>query len=68
MAKKGHLLEVNLSCPSELRDAHSDLPLAPEHITITPQMLSEYNSVDYMFCGQIYSFRIYVTNQDIYYT
>jgi len=36
---------------SELHDAHSDLPLAPEHIAISPQM-SEYNSADQSFRGQ----------------
>jgi len=30
--KRGFLLEVDLSYSPELHEAHSDLPLAPEHI------------------------------------
>ena len=50
--EKGFLLVVDLSYPPQLHEAHSDLPLAPEHITVTPQMLSEYNSADNTIRGQ----------------
>jgi len=50
--EKVFLLEVDLSYHPKLHDAHSDLPVAPEHITVTPQMLSEYNSADDTFRGQ----------------
>jgi len=39
------LLEVHLSYPPELQEAHSNL-------SVTPQMLSEYNSADNTFRGQ----------------
>ena len=35
-----------------INDAHSNLPLAREHITVIPHMLSEYNSGDQSFHGQ----------------
>ena len=41
-----------MSYPSELHDVHSNLPLAPEYITIRPPMLSEYNSADDMLHKQ----------------
>ena len=38
----GYFLEVDLEYPPELHDLHSDYPLAPEKIEITPEMLSSY--------------------------
>jgi len=39
-AEIGYALEVDLDCPDRLHDMHNDYPLAPEHIEITPEMLS----------------------------
>lgn len=41
-ADMGYFLEVDLDYPSELHDHHSDYPLAPEKMLITPEMLSPY--------------------------
>ena len=38
----GHIVECNLKYPSELRDLHSDYPMAPEHLTVSPDMLSDF--------------------------
>ena len=40
---KGYVLEVDLEYPSHLHDAHNDYPLAVEHLTVTKDMLSDYN-------------------------
>ena len=41
---KGYVLEVDLEYPDHLHDRHNDYPLAVEHLTVTRDMLSEYNA------------------------
>ena len=47
----GYVLEVDLEYPDHLHDVHNDYPLAPEHMTVTKNMLSDYNR-DSLFVGQ----------------
>ena len=51
----GHILEVDLEYPKELHDLHNEYPYCPEHLKITPDMLSNYSknvaSVNRMKCG-----------------
>jgi len=49
----GYILEVDLQYPVDLHDSHSDLPLAPEHLKVTPDMLSDYSNSDKNFRGQV---------------
>ena len=41
---KRYVLEVDLEYPDHLHDRHNDYPLAVEHLTVTRDMLSEYNA------------------------
>ena len=40
---KGLILEVDLEYPPELHGLHNDYPLAPEKVTVKPEMLSDYS-------------------------
>ena len=40
---KGLILEVHLEYPPELHGLHNDYPLAPEKMTVKPEMLSDYS-------------------------
>ena len=40
----GFIVDCDLDYPSHLHDAHSDYPLAPEHLTVSPEMLSPFVS------------------------
>ena len=41
-AKEGYILEVDLEYPVDVHDQHADYTLAPEHLKVTPDMLSPY--------------------------
>ena len=42
-SEMGYILEVDLEYPAQLHNDHSDYPLAPESMTVTPDMLSPYS-------------------------
>jgi len=42
-----------LCYPDELHDSNSDLPLAPKHLKVMPDMLSDYSNTEWSFCGQV---------------
>ena len=43
VADRGYVLEVDLSYPSNLHEQHRDFPLAPHHLDIDYDMLSDYS-------------------------
>ena len=43
----GYIVECDLKYPSELHDLHSDYPMAPEHLTVSPDMLSDFCTIRY---------------------
>ena len=38
----GYILEVDLKYPKELHELHNDYPIAPEKLTVTNDILSNY--------------------------
>jgi len=38
----GYIVECNLQYPSKLHDLHSDYPMALEHLTVSPDVLSNF--------------------------
>ena len=38
----GYIVECHLTYPPNLHDAHSDYPMAPEHLTVASEMLSPF--------------------------
>ncbi len=43
----GYILEVDLEYPKELHDLHSDYPLAPENMSVSADMVSEFSKSIY---------------------
>jgi len=38
----GYIIECDLTYPDHLHDAHNDYPMAPKHLAVTEDMLSDY--------------------------
>jgi len=36
----GYIVECDLKYPEKLHELHSDYPMAPEHLTVSPDMLT----------------------------
>jgi len=43
-APTGYIIDCDVEYPPHLHDSHSDYPLAPEHLTISPDMLSPFTT------------------------
>ena len=43
-ADTGYIIECDLEYPAHLHDLHNDYPMAPEHLTVTRDMLSPFAS------------------------
>jgi hypothetical protein len=41
-AEVGYIIECDMTYPSELHESHNDYPMAPEHFTVTEEMLSPF--------------------------
>jgi len=39
---RGYIVECDLEYPESLHELHSDYPMAPEHLTISKDMLSDF--------------------------
>ena len=37
----GYIIECDLTYPKSLHHLHNDYPMAPEHLTVSPDMLSD---------------------------
>jgi len=38
----GYIIECDLTYPTHLHNSHNDYPMAPEHLTVTRDMLSQF--------------------------
>ena len=46
-ARKGFAFEVDLGCPKEIHDQHSDYPLTPESLDITRDLYSPVQNANF---------------------